>query len=147
MNSFNELPRPFWHEGPVSRKTMFLPTGGWGGWFGMMQAHYVYGALYSYYYYVSSTSGHPALDPRGRGPPALQGANHNHGLPKFALGLQVQITLDDIFLGVYGHMLLTLRNSPLTDSNHMKTGRIKPFSRGLFPKVWVPHRCGQSRFT
>ena len=31
---------------------------------GMSQAHYVYFALYSYYYYISSTSDHQALDLR-----------------------------------------------------------------------------------
>ena len=41
-------PRPVWHQGPVSRKTIFPRTGGWG-WgagFGMIQAHYIYCALY-----------------------------------------------------------------------------------------------------
>ena len=31
----------------------------------MIQAHYTYCALYFYYYYISSTSDHQALDPRG----------------------------------------------------------------------------------
>ena len=31
--------------------------------FGMMQAHYIYCALYFYYYYISSASDHPALGP------------------------------------------------------------------------------------
>ena len=35
---------------------------------GMIQVHYVYCALYFYYYYISSTSDHQALDPRGWGP-------------------------------------------------------------------------------
>ena len=36
------------------------------GHLGMTQAHYIYCALY--YYYISSTSDHPALDPRDWGP-------------------------------------------------------------------------------
>ena len=35
---------------------------------GMIQAHYIYCALYFYYYYISSTSDHQALDPGGWGP-------------------------------------------------------------------------------
>ena len=31
--------------------------------FQMIQAHYMYCALYFYYYYINSTSGHQALDP------------------------------------------------------------------------------------
>ena len=43
---------------------------GWecGGWFQMIQGHYIYCVLYFYYYYISSTSDHQALDPRGWGP-------------------------------------------------------------------------------
>ena len=36
----------FWHQGPVSWKTIF--PGGDG--FGMIQVHYIYNALYFYYY-------------------------------------------------------------------------------------------------
>ena len=36
--------------------------------FGMIQAHYIYCALYFYYYYINSTSYHKALDPGGWGP-------------------------------------------------------------------------------
>ena len=35
---------------------------------GMIQTHSIYCALYFYYYYISSTSDHQALDPRGWGP-------------------------------------------------------------------------------
>ena len=42
-----------------------------GDGLGMIQAHYIYCALYFYYYYISSTSDHQALDPRGWGPLAL----------------------------------------------------------------------------
>ena len=45
---------------------------GWGGGredgFWMIQVHYVHCALYFYYYYISSTSDHQALDTRGWGP-------------------------------------------------------------------------------
>ena len=41
---------------------------GWGDGFRMIQAHNIYCALYSYYYCISSTSDHQALDPRGGGP-------------------------------------------------------------------------------
>ena len=34
------------------------------GEFWMIQAHDIYRALYLYYYYISSTSDHQALDPR-----------------------------------------------------------------------------------
>ena len=37
------------------------------GGFEMIQAHYIYCALYLYYYYISSASEHQALDPRGWG--------------------------------------------------------------------------------
>ena len=40
--------------------------GGHGGWFQMIQTHYMYCGLYfCYYYYISSILGHQALDPRG----------------------------------------------------------------------------------
>ena len=35
---------------------------------GIIQVHYMFCALYFYYYYISSTSDHQALDPRGWGP-------------------------------------------------------------------------------
>ena len=41
--------------------------GGWGEGFGMIQVHYIYCALY-FYYYIRSTSEHQALDPRVWGP-------------------------------------------------------------------------------
>ena len=39
--------------------------GGAGDGFGMIQAHYIYCALYFSFYYICSTSDHQALDPRG----------------------------------------------------------------------------------
>ena len=41
---------------------------GAGNSFGMIQVHYSYCALYFYYYYISFTSDHQALDPGGWGP-------------------------------------------------------------------------------
>ena len=41
---------------------------GWGDGFGMIQVLYIYCALHFYYYYISSTSDHQALDPGGWGP-------------------------------------------------------------------------------
>ena len=41
---------------------------GHGASLGMIQAHYIYYALYFYYHYISSTSDHVSLDPRGWGP-------------------------------------------------------------------------------
>ena len=40
-----------------------------GDGLGMIQTHYIYWALYFYYYYIRSTSDQQALDPRGWGPP------------------------------------------------------------------------------
>ena len=36
--------------------------------FGMIQVHYIYCALYFYYYYIRSTSDHQALGPGSWGP-------------------------------------------------------------------------------
>ena len=48
-------------------------------WFGMIQVHYIYCALYFYYYYISCTSDHRALDPGGWRPwPTTQGATEPH---------------------------------------------------------------------
>ena len=41
---------------------------GWKDASGMIQVHYSYCALYFYYYYISLTSDHQALDPKGWGP-------------------------------------------------------------------------------
>ena len=42
-------------------------AGGWGEEF-WDSMHYIYCAFYLYYYYISSTSDHQALEPRGWGP-------------------------------------------------------------------------------
>ena len=45
-------------------RKFFYPLGVGDG-FGMIQAYYIYCALYLYYYHISSTSDHQALAPRG----------------------------------------------------------------------------------
>ena len=60
-------PQHFWYQGQVSWKTVFPRTRERGG-FGLIQAGYLYSALYFYYHYISSTSDHQASDPRGWGP-------------------------------------------------------------------------------
>ena len=59
-------PQAFWQQEPVLWK--IFPRTGVGGWFWIIQGHYIYCALYFYYYYLSSTSDHQALDWRGWGP-------------------------------------------------------------------------------
>ena len=60
--------QPFWHQGPILWKTIFPHTGGWEGGLGMTQEHYIYCALYFYYFYISSISDHQALDTWSWGP-------------------------------------------------------------------------------
>ena len=48
---------------------------GKGGWFGMIQARYVYCILHFCYYYINSISDHQALDPGGWGPLSLSRAS------------------------------------------------------------------------
>ena len=65
------VPNLFGNRGQFQfTKDNFSRTGMWSGEnsLGMIQVHYVYCALYFYYYYISSTSDHQALDPRGWGP-------------------------------------------------------------------------------
>ena len=45
----------------------FSTDQGWGEGFRMIQAHYIYCALYFCYYYISSTSDHEVSDPGGWG--------------------------------------------------------------------------------
>ena len=54
-------------QGPVSWKTIFPGTMVRGDGFRMIQVHYIYFALYFYYYCISSTSDHLILDPEGWG--------------------------------------------------------------------------------
>ena len=59
-------PQPFGHQGPKGfMEDSFSTDGGWGDGFRMIQVHYIYCALYFYYYYISSTSDHQAFDPKG----------------------------------------------------------------------------------
>ena len=60
-------PPHFWHQGQVSRKTIFPLTREERDGFRMIQVHYIYCALYFYYYCISSTSDHEALYPGGWG--------------------------------------------------------------------------------
>ena len=56
----------FLAQGTSFMQESFSAGVGGGGWFGMIQAHYIYYALYLDYY-ISSISDHQALDPRGQG--------------------------------------------------------------------------------
>ena len=49
-------------------RQFFHGLAGGGEGLGIIQAHYTYCVLSFYYYYISSTSDHQALDPGGRGP-------------------------------------------------------------------------------
>ena len=44
---------------------------GWGDGLGIIQVQYIHCTIYFYCYYISSTSDHWALDPRGWETPAL----------------------------------------------------------------------------
>ena len=59
--------QPFLTPGTGFMEESFF-TDGAGDSFGMIQVHYIYCALYFYYYYISFTSDHQALDPGGWGP-------------------------------------------------------------------------------
>ena len=48
-------------------RQLFHRFGGGRGGLEIIQAHYIYCALYFYYYYIKSTSGHQVLDPGGWG--------------------------------------------------------------------------------
>ena len=52
----------------LSPMTGFVEDNFSRGGFRMIQVHYSYCALYFYYYYISLTSDHQALDPKGWGP-------------------------------------------------------------------------------
>ena len=58
-------PQPSGCQGLVSWKTVF-PWTGWVDGFWIIQVHYIYCALYFYFYYISSTSDYQALDPRAK---------------------------------------------------------------------------------
>ena len=58
--------QPFWHQRPVSWKTIFPWTVGDG--LRMIQVCYGYCALYLYYYYISPPLGSSGIRSQGRGP-------------------------------------------------------------------------------
>ena len=78
--SRSAVPNLFWHQGLVLWKTVF-PWTREGGGCGMIQARYIYCALYLLYYYISSTSGHQALDPGAWGPLVWVKPYRNSHLP------------------------------------------------------------------
>ena len=55
--------QPFCHQGPVSWKTVFPGTMEEGDGLGMIQALYIYCALYFFHYSISTTSDQQALGP------------------------------------------------------------------------------------
>ena len=61
---YSSSPQPFWHQKLVSWN--FSMDQRWGEVWGLFK-HMIPIALYFYYYYISSTSDHQALDPRGWG--------------------------------------------------------------------------------
>ena len=80
-------PQPFWHQEPVSWKTISPWTKDSGHDLGMIQVHYIYYALYFYYYYVSSTSDHQAFRFQRLGTPTPD-RPHGHCLkPKWVRSL------------------------------------------------------------
>ena len=76
---FNSSPQRFWHQGPVSWKTVFSTDWGLGDGFGMIQVHFIYCVLYFCRYYISSTSDHQALDSQGLVTPGIEGSRETKG--------------------------------------------------------------------
>ena len=70
FGSDSVVPQPFWHQGPFSRKTIFPQTREGGG-FKMIQARYIYCAVFFYYYYISSISDCPVTRSQKLRTPAL----------------------------------------------------------------------------
>ena len=68
MSPVKQQSPTFLAPGTVFVEDNFSEDQGGGDGFGMIQAHYIYHALYFYYYYISSTSDYQALDPGGWGP-------------------------------------------------------------------------------
>lgn len=60
----NSGPQALQLQEPVARIPFFHMDCGGGG-FGIIQMHYIYCVLYFYYSYISLTSDHQALYPRG----------------------------------------------------------------------------------
>ena len=62
------VPNLFGTRNQFDGRQFFFFSHGQHGVGGMIQVHYIYFSLYSYYYYISSTSDHQALYPKGWGP-------------------------------------------------------------------------------
>ena len=88
-------PQHFRHQGLVLWKTNFSTDKGMGGQFEMIQAHYIYCALYFYYYYISFAPDPQALDDSSGNPystVSLFPADHNElSLYQFEY-IQLQVT-------------------------------------------------------
>ena len=63
-------PLPFWQQRLVSRRTISPLTRIEQGWLGMIQEHYIYCALY-FYYFINSISGHQGIRSQKLGTPNL----------------------------------------------------------------------------
>ena len=61
------VPNLFHTRDQFQGRQLFHRCGGGRGGLGIIQAHYIYCALYFYYYYIKSTPGHQVLDPGGWG--------------------------------------------------------------------------------
>ena len=60
-------PTPVFLSGKFHGQRSLVGYSPWGSQSRMIQAYYIYCALYFYHYFFSSTSDHQALDPRGWG--------------------------------------------------------------------------------
>ena len=72
----------FWLSGTSFVEDNISTHWGGGGGFRMIEVHYLYCALYFYYYCISYALGHQALDPRGWGPPFHSFHLFIHWLPQ-----------------------------------------------------------------
>ena len=79
-------PQTFQHQGPVSWKITFPQTSQGKGGFKMIQTHDMYYTFNFYYYYISPTSNHQALDPGGWGPLHVVAASPRKVLPCYPHG-------------------------------------------------------------
>ena len=86
-------PQPFCTRDWFCGRQMFPRTRAWGGQFEMIQAHYIYCALYFYYYYISFTPDPQALDDSSGNPySTVSPADHNElSLYQFEY-IQLQVT-------------------------------------------------------
>ena len=80
------VPHLFGTRDQFHERQFFRGPGQGGGGFRIIQAYYIYHALYFYFCYISSTSDVEALDPRGWGNPALEllligGGGDQKGIP------------------------------------------------------------------